>query len=90
MELPLIEYVEALAEGVMELLMVSTLVELEFIDPTLESTSSSSVSEELLLVVSSSPSWRNSPPLIGGVKLSHGKSIRPIRYRLINRRVGAV
>ena len=71
---------------VTELLIVSMLVELEFDEPRLESTSSSSE----LLAVSSSPNCRNMPPLIGGAKLTHGRAIRPIRYLLINRRVCAV
>ncbi len=74
---------------------VSTLVVLEFAEARIKSTStstSSSSSSELPadVVSSSSPSWRKSPPLIGGVKLSQGISIRPIRYLLINRSVGAV
>ena len=75
--------------GMRELLMVSTLVELELAEPRIESTSSSSASELLALVVSSCPSRLKSPPLIGGVKLTHGNCIRPIRCLLINRSVGA-
>ena len=79
----------ALVMGMKELLVVSRLVELEFAEPRMESTSSSSDSELLVLVDSSSPSRLKSPPLIGGVKLTQGNCIRPIRWLLINRSVGA-